>query len=1029
MSNHRSPSPCTPQSRTEPPEPTAQGAGPARTPRRWTGAAAAGLALALLLTYWPALRGPLAPSDERPALRLGLVSHYQNIPRLFTRDFLMFSDGQFRPLGYAVLAAVRTVVPAEARLFWHLWLLGFHWLAALLLYLLARRLLGRVLPAALAAGLYALHPLASVVVVDVNRFHLLLGLVFYLAALLCCVRPEGPGRKAQAAAFVLFLAGILTSKVVFTLPVLLAAYELLWRRSGLGRTLLRLSPYGAAVALLWPLWWVWRAHPLHYRYHPFPEGAGWSSLAHTFAAAGPSAWGLLAGWGIPARLMELVPMPEGWGEWRVLVGVAVVVLLGAAALWALSRRSLLGLGLGLMLLGPVPFASVAWNQVPEPLAWSNLFCCSAGLALAVSAVAAAVGRRWPGRGRLLVAGLTTAAVVGLAGRTVFLNAAWADPVRYWERALRLNPQSARASVALGKALLERGEPKRALEYLFAPPVTDLNESAAAMALYYARHDEPLAALVHLRAVTSTVSGIVYGRASVRAQVMELLGALDYAEAAWGKLLVGNPFNTEGMKQVARVLNIKGFTQAARRLLRHALRISPNDPEARALLAQVKAREESLTPPPLPKPPPPDWLMYALSGEAPVPLRRDLVRLSRRLLEDPLVQAEAATIFLAEGEPAAALEAINRTLQRLPRIGTFWAVKALALDLTGDHRGAAQAAREALDLTDYATDLPMLYNLVGVVMLNRATNPAINDPGALDQAIEIFQAALEAGRELASAHANLGLALARKGRFKEALQHLRRAVAMDPTDTRTHIMLALVLTETDDYEGARRLYQRALTIDPTSVPAHLGLARLLVQVGDLEAAASHYRRVLQSEPRHPEALNGLGLLAARRGRAAEAAEYFRRALRQDRYNDEVCFNLVDALQQQGLYREAAEELRNHLARTRSPAAGARLAWLLATCPDEGVRRGDEAVRLAEGLARLTRYRDPATLQVLAAAYAETGRFEEAAATARRAIELAQASEQQDLLKSLTEQLQRYQARRPFHTAPAAGPAPAKPLPPG
>ena len=1032
MSDQRFPSLFSPRTRTEQPEPAAQGGSPAGAARRWFWVVAAGLALALVLTYWPALRGPLAPSDRGSTLQVGLVSHYRNIPGLFTRDFLMFSDGQFRPLGYAVLAAVRTAVPADARLFWHLWLLGFHWLAAVLLFVLVRRLLGRVLPAALAAGLYALHPLASVVVLDVNQFHLLLGMVFYLGALVCYVRPGRTTRGAQAAAFALFLAGIFTSKVVFTLPVLLVAYEVFYRRSGIGWALLRLSPYGVAAAFLWPFWWVWRAHPLHYRYHPFPEGAAWSSLAHTLAALGTYARGLLLGLGLPAGLMELVAEPGGWGDWRVLVGAAGVVLLAAATLGALARRSLLlGLGLGLLILGLVPFASVAWNQVPEPLTWSNLLVPSAGLALAAAAVVAGLLRRWPGKGRLLVAALAAAAVAGLAAETAGLSADWRDPARYWERALRLNPRSARASVALGKVYLGRGEQERALEYLFAPPVTNLNESAAAMALYYARHDEPLAALVQLRAVASTVSGIVYGRASVRAQVMELLGAPDYAEAAWGKLLVGNPFNTEGIKQVARVLNTKGFTRAARRLLRHALRIDPNDPQALTLLAQVRAREESLTAPPLPKPPPPDWLMFALSGEASVPLRRQIVQLGRRLPADPLVQAEAATILLAEGEPAAALEAIDRTVERLPRIGTFWAIKALALDLSGDPSGAAQAAREALDLTAYATDLPVLFNLVGVVMLNRATNPTINDPGALEQAIDAFQAALEAGRELAQAHANLGLALARKGLTEEALRHLRRAVAMAPTDTRSHIMLASVLAQTGDYPGARNFYQQALAIDSTSVRAHLGLADLLAQTDDLEGAASQYQQVLKLNPKQPEALNGMGLLAAGQGRLPEAVRYFRRALQEDRYNDEVRFNLVEALQRQGLHGEAVQELRNHVARTRSPAAGTRLAWLLATSPQEGIRRGDEAVRLAEELRRQARHQDPATLQVLAAAYAETGRFEEAADLARQAIRLAQAAGNQALASTLAQQLQHYEAGQPLRipAPPSPAPTPARPLPPG
>ena len=54
----------------------------------------------------------------------------------------------------------------------------------------------------------------------------------------------------------------------------------------------------------------------------------------------------------------------------------------------------------------------------------------------------------------------------------------------------------------------------------------------------------------------------------------------------------------------------------------------------------------------------------------------------------------------------------------------------------------------------------------------------------------------------------------------------------------------------------------------------------------------------------------------------------------------------------------------------------LAWLLATCPDGNVRNGAEALALVEPLVRRARRTEPAVLDTLAAALAETGRFTEA-----------------------------------------------------
>ena len=68
----------------------------------------------------------------------------------------------------------------------------------------------------------------------------------------------------------------------------------------------------------------------------------------------------------------------------------------------------------------------------------------------------------------------------------------------------------------------------------------------------------------------------------------------------------------------------------------------------------------------------------------------------------------------------------------------------------------------------------------------------------------------------------------------------------------------------------------------------------------------------------------------------------------------------------------------------------LAWALATSPDPAGRQPEEALRLAERGAQLTRPQTSVVLDVLAASLAAAGRFDEAIATAERAIALATAA---------------------------------------
>ena len=65
-----------------------------------------------------------------------------------------------------------------------------------------------------------------------------------------------------------------------------------------------------------------------------------------------------------------------------------------------------------------------------------------------------------------------------------------------------------------------------------------------------------------------------------------------------------------------------------------------------------------------------------------------------------------------------------------------------------------------------------------------------------------------------------------------------------------------------------------------------------------------------------------------------------------------------------------------------------AWVLATSPDDEFRDGKRAVELATKAAEQTNYETPHILSTLAAAYAETGDFENAKKWSAKAVELSQ-----------------------------------------
>jgi len=101
----------------------------------------------------------------------------------------------------------------------------------------------------------------------------------------------------------------------------------------------------------------------------------------------------------------------------------------------------------------------------------------------------------------------------------------------------------------------------------------------------------------------------------------------------------------------------------------------------------------------------------------------------------------------------------------------------------------------------------------------------------------------------------------------------------------------------------------------------------------------------------------------------------------------------------------------------PEALNNLAWLLAVNPNASVRNGAEAVQLAEQACLITHFRHTSLIGTLAAAYAESGRFEEAVATAQRACTLASSRPrehgEQAVLRQNQQLLELYRTRKPYH----------------
>lgn len=160
-----------------------------------------------------------------------------------------------------------------------------------------------------------------------------------------------------------------------------------------------------------------------------------------------------------------------------------------------------------------------------------------------------------------------------------------------------------------------------------------------------------------------------------------------------------------------------------------------------------------------------------------------------------------------------------------------------------------------------------------------------------------------------------------------------------------------------------------------------------------------------------ALSVATLFQLRHWRDSEAL--FRQALRVTERNSVAHAHLGSALLEQG----RVEETLRHYRRAVEVEPGFlravnNLAWLLATLPDPTLRSPDEALALARGAAQQTGQEDPAVLDTLAAAQAAAGHFAQAAASAERALALAEARGDAELARQVRGRLALYRAGRPY-----------------
>jgi tetratricopeptide (TPR) repeat protein len=382
------------------------------------------------------------------------------------------------------------------------------------------------LTAALAALLFAAHPVHTEVVAWISAYPELLASLFSLIAIWLYLKAETTsGRQRlllQLAIGPVFLLGLLAKEMAAAVPLLLASYEALRRpralqaratatAAGPGRAAAaaqpakrrnwravgrRVWPAYASLALAGALYIVARVHalgalmPAAARHLPLREQV-WTAFAVFWRYFQVQLW--------PVRLHAFYYLKPSSSplEPAVAAGIALAAGLLVCAWWLWRRNRSEAWAVPLYILPLAPALLLPSASVGLLMAERYVYLASAGWCwLAAAALAAAIrhpvtvrgpwsvvrglwsklgGRKATERrttdqgppisdlGSVFFAAVFALILAGYSARTVVRNMAWSDEITFYQQAIADFPGFSRAYLNLGEALMRRERLPEALE--------------------------------------------------------------------------------------------------------------------------------------------------------------------------------------------------------------------------------------------------------------------------------------------------------------------------------------------------------------------------------------------------------------------------------------------------------------------------------------------------------------------------------------------------------------------------------------
>ncbi len=311
-------------------------------------------------------------------------------------------------------------------------------------------------------------------------------------------------------------------------------------------------------------------------------------------------------------------------------------------------------------------------------------------------------------------------------------------------------------------------------------------------------------------------------------VENVIDAIERGKLAEALKIADGAMNTVTTGERYRVRSVKAYAFARRRQFpeakaeyERALAENPRDSDTRARFAELLVQTKQLS---------------DAEKQVDEALQMDG--------KNPAVLLAAGEVARGRGELKQALDRFEEAMQLAPNTFEPYTRAAVAAAKLKDVQRAKGLVETAGQLRPNNPD----------VIATQAMVLSVNDP---KQAASLLQSAGEAAPEDPLLPYLLGITNQSMGQNVEAVDALKRAVALAPDYDDAWFALGKVNRELGRNDEAKKCFGEVVRIDPMRADGHVEIADLFATLGDDAGALESYERALKAEPNNPSSVCAMG----------------------------------------------------------------------------------------------------------------------------------------------------------------------------